>query len=101
MDVLKSFNGWSKRLYGAHGMPMDFVSLACDAASCPFIDVLQHGRPDEVVLDEALCGTNTWMGEIMERAKFIKVKFLRYIRPYLFSTDITEDFKSISHFFRF
>ncbi|GFS39168.1 hypothetical protein TNIN_103111 [Trichonephila inaurata madagascariensis] len=70
MDVLKSLNGWSKRLHRAHGMPLDFASLALNAASCPFSNVLQHGRPDEEVLDEALCGTNTWMGEIMERAKY-------------------------------
>ncbi|GFY00129.1 hypothetical protein TNCV_1342271 [Trichonephila clavipes] len=65
MDVLKSLNGWSKRLYGAHGMPLDIGSLAWNAASCPFSNVLQHGRPDKAVLDEALRGTNTWMGEIM------------------------------------
>ncbi|GFY50526.1 hypothetical protein TNIN_399071 [Trichonephila inaurata madagascariensis] len=59
MDVLKSFNGWIKRLYGAYGMPLDFGSLACDTASSPFSDVLQHGWLDEVVLEEALCSTNT------------------------------------------
>ncbi|GFV78119.1 hypothetical protein TNCV_3044991 [Trichonephila clavipes] len=70
--MLKSFNGLSKRLYEAHGMSLNFGSMACDAASCPFIDVLQHGQPDEEVLDEALCGRNTWMGEIIERAKTSK-----------------------------
>ncbi|GFY40598.1 hypothetical protein TNIN_338321 [Trichonephila inaurata madagascariensis] len=49
MDVLKSLNGWSKRLYGDHVMPLDFASLAWNAASCPFSNVLQHGRPDEAV----------------------------------------------------
>ncbi|GFY67370.1 hypothetical protein TNIN_430761 [Trichonephila inaurata madagascariensis] len=83
MDVLKSLNGWSKRLYGAHGMPLDFASLAWNAASCPFSNVLQHGRPDEAFLDEALCGTNTWMGELW-RAKYFKAKFLWHIRPYFF-----------------
>ncbi|GFR12955.1 hypothetical protein TNCT_371231 [Trichonephila clavata] len=101
MEVLKTLNCWSKRLYVAHGMPLDFGSLAWNAASCPFSNVLQHGRPDEAVLDEELCGTNTWMGEIMERAKYFKAKFHWHIRPYFFSTDITEDFKSISHFKRF
>ncbi|GFS49501.1 hypothetical protein NPIL_411671 [Nephila pilipes] len=98
MDVLKSFNGLSKKLHGAHGMPLDFRSLVSDALSCPFSYVLQHRRPDEAVLDEALCDTNTWTGGIMERAKYFKAKFLRLIRAYFFSTDITEDFKIISHF---
>ncbi|GFY41302.1 hypothetical protein TNIN_420111 [Trichonephila inaurata madagascariensis] len=31
-----------------------FASLAWNTASCPFSNVLQHGRPDEAVLDEAL-----------------------------------------------
>ncbi|GFW43750.1 hypothetical protein TNCV_4770991 [Trichonephila clavipes] len=72
MDVLKSFNGWSKMLYGAHGMPLDFESLACDAASCPFSDVLQHGLPVEAVLDEALCGTNTWGWEILWKSEILQ-----------------------------
>ncbi|GFW68239.1 hypothetical protein TNCV_1881191 [Trichonephila clavipes] len=89
----KSFNGWSKRLLGGHGMPLDFGSLACDSASYQFSDVLQHGRSDEEFLDEALlCDTNTWMGEIVERAKYFKAKLLWHIRPYFFSADITEDF---------
>ncbi|GFV33333.1 hypothetical protein TNCV_1498531 [Trichonephila clavipes] len=67
MDVLKSFNGWSKRLYGAHSMPLDFGSLSCNAASSPFSDVLQHGRPDEAVLDEALGGRNIRKGERLWR----------------------------------
>ncbi|GFX44722.1 hypothetical protein TNCV_2428061 [Trichonephila clavipes] len=36
---------------GAHSMHLDFRSLAWNAASCPFSNVLQHGRPDETVLD--------------------------------------------------
>ncbi|GFV88656.1 hypothetical protein TNCV_1593761 [Trichonephila clavipes] len=74
MDVLKSLNGWSKRLYWAHGVPLDLGSLAWNAASWPFSKVLQHGRPDEAVLDEALRGTNARMREIMERAKYFKVR---------------------------
>ncbi|GFV45751.1 hypothetical protein TNCV_2409341 [Trichonephila clavipes] len=98
MDVLKSLNGWSKRLYGSLGMLLDVGSLAWDATSCPFSNVFQYGWPDEAVLDEVLCSTSTWMGEITERAKYFKAKFLWHLRPCFFSTDITEDFKSVSHF---
>ncbi|GFT47985.1 hypothetical protein NPIL_217931 [Nephila pilipes] len=63
MDVLKSFRGRSESLYGDHSMPLDFGSLACNAASCPFSEVFRNGWPNKAVLDETLCGTNAWMGE--------------------------------------
>ncbi|GFY70450.1 hypothetical protein TNIN_165621 [Trichonephila inaurata madagascariensis] len=95
MDVLKSLNGWSKRLYGADGIPLDFASLAWNAASCPISNVLQHGTARRSALMRRL-----WHkyldGEIMERAEILsKAKSLAIWAP-LFSTDITEDFKSIS-----
>ncbi|GFS87176.1 hypothetical protein TNCV_1130611 [Trichonephila clavipes] len=52
IDVLKSLSGRSKRLYGAHGMPLDHGSLTWDVASCPFSNVLQYRRPDEAILDK-------------------------------------------------
>ncbi|GFY74107.1 hypothetical protein TNIN_403621 [Trichonephila inaurata madagascariensis] len=59
-----------------------------------FSNVLQHGRTDEEVLMRRCAGTNTWMGEIMERAKYTSKRssFGTY-KAVLFSTDITEDFK--------
>ncbi|GFY44104.1 hypothetical protein TNIN_277861 [Trichonephila inaurata madagascariensis] len=80
MGVLKFSTGF-ERLYGAHGMPLTFHGHRMQ--HCVHLAMSQHGRPDEAILGRRFFHEYL-MGEIMEKAKKLKAKFLWLIRGFFF-----------------
>ncbi|GFY64459.1 hypothetical protein TNIN_151181 [Trichonephila inaurata madagascariensis] len=77
LDVLKSP---TKGCGGPNG-PRDFCTLWHGMQHRVLFPIpFQHGRPDEAVLDEALCGTNTWR-ENYGRTKYLKSEVPLAKRP--------------------
>ncbi|GFY60143.1 hypothetical protein TNIN_163871 [Trichonephila inaurata madagascariensis] len=73
------------------------VGMKCSIVSFLAMFFSTWTARQRAVLDEALLAEEYLDGRIMERRN-TKAKFLWHIRPYFFSTDITGDFHSISHF---
>ncbi|GFS64766.1 hypothetical protein TNIN_386241 [Trichonephila inaurata madagascariensis] len=82
MDVLKSLNGWAKDLMGLTHYASGLCIFGMECSIVSISNVLQHGWPDQAVLDEAFVARMPPGWEIMKSESTSKRSSSQHARPY-------------------
>ena len=78
-------------------MVLDLCTLTICVSFRPVVDIRVHAWPNKMFLDE-LCGTNTWLREIVKRSKEFTPKGGWHNRSWVASGNVTDERHMIKRF---